>query len=161
MFQPSKLIKISMVIVIGIILQILLITTDDMNSPDRVTQLFAKSYFSLDKAGMTKHLCSTLTEDNNVVDQYIQSIEKEAKDTGFKLYARSIIYHVKTHIISLNDSEARVSISGKQRHSLNPLYTMVAIIFGLGEVYPFEETIDLINENGLWKVCGNPFPLTG
>lgn len=160
MLQPIKMIKISLVIAIGIILQIILITADDINSPEKVALAFTKAYFSLDKAAMAEQICSELKEDTDIVDQYIQRIEKEAKDTGFKLYANSLIYHSKTHVTSLNDSEAQVMISGKKRHSINPIYTLVAIIFGIGEVDHFDEAIDLINENGQWKVCGNPFSLT-
>ena len=159
MLQPIKIIKISMVIAVGIILQILLITADDDNTPGKVTRSFTKAYFTLDKATMDKNICKEQIE-NDIVDQYIQRIEKEAKDTGFNLYKKSMIYKVQTHV-TINGSEAHVKISGKKRHSINPIYTLVAIIFQIGEVYDFEETINLINEKGQWKVCGNAFSLTG
>jgi len=160
MLQPIKIIKISMVIAIGIILQILLIAADDTNSPEKIAYAFTKAYFSLDKTALMKHTCNELAEGTDVVDQYIQRIEKESKDTGLKLYTKSLIYHVKTHVISVSDSEAQVRISGKKRYSINPIYTVVAIVFGIGEVHHFDETIHLINEDGQWKVCGNPFSLT-
>jgi hypothetical protein len=159
MLQPIKIIKISMVIAIGIILQILLITADDHNTPGKVTRAFTKAYFTLDKATMDENICKEQTE-NDVVDQHIQRIEKEAKDTGFNLYKKSMIYNVQTHV-TINGSEAQVKIAGNKRHSINPVYTLVTIIFQIGEVYHFEETINLINEEGQWKVCGNAFSLTG
>lgn len=160
MFQPMNMIKISIVVAIGILLQILLIVADDTNTPEKAALAFTKAYFSLNASDMNKQLCKELTEDTNVVDQFIQRVEKETKDTGFKLYEKSIVYHVHTHVMSINDSEAQVKISGKKRHSINPVYTLVAIIFQIGEAYPFEETIDLVNEEGQWKVCGNVFSLT-
>jgi len=159
MFQPINIIKISMVIAAGIILQIILITADTDNTPEKVTLAFTKAYFSQDKATMDEQVCSELTENTDVVGEYIQRIEKEAKDTGFKLYSKSMVYHVKAHVTSIDDSEAQVKITGKKRHSINPVYTLVAIIFQIGEVDHFDEIIDLINEEGRWKVCGNPFSL--
>ena len=159
MFQPINIIKISMVIALGIVLQIIFIIVDTDNTPEKVSLTFTKAYFSQDKTAMDEQICSELTEDADVVDEYIQRIEKEAKDTGFKLYSKSMIYHVKTHATSIDDSEAQVKITGKKRHSINPIYTLVAIIFQIGEVDHFDETIDLINEEGRWKVCGNPFSL--
>ena len=159
MFQPVNIIKISIVVVIGIILQVLFITAEDHNTPEKVALTFTKAYFSLDKAAMDELICSELTEDEDAVDQYIQRIEKEAKDSGFKLYSKSLIYHVTSHVTSIDDSEAQVKITGKRRHSINPVYTLVAIIFQIGEVYYLDETVDLINEDGQWKVCGNPFSL--
>jgi len=161
MLQPVKIIKISMVIALGIILQIILIIADNGNSPDKVALAFTKAYFSLDKKGMAENICSELTKETDVIDQYIQRVEKESKDTGFKLYAKSLIYHTKTHFISVNDTQARVEISGERRYSINPVYTFVAMMFMMGDTYHFDETIDLVNENGQWKVCGNPFSLNG
>lgn len=160
MFQPINMIKISIVLAIGILLQILLIIADDTNTPEKAALAFTKAYYSLNACEMNKQLCKELTEDTDVVNQYIQRVEKETQDTGFKLYEKSLIYHFKTHVTHINDSEAQVKISGKRRHSINPIYTLVAIIFQIGDAYHFEETIDLLNEDGQWKVCGNAFSLT-
>jgi hypothetical protein len=35
----------------------------------------------------------------------------------------------------------------------------VAKIFSLGETYKVEETLTLVKEDDLWKVCGEPFAL--
>jgi hypothetical protein len=37
----------------------------------------------------------------------------------------------------------------------------VAKIFSLGETHNVEETLTLVKEDGLWKVCGEPFALVG
>ncbi|MBW1985295.1 MAG: hypothetical protein JRI53_11305, partial [Deltaproteobacteria bacterium] len=66
MFQPINIIKISMVIALGIILQIIFITADTDNSPEKVTLSFTKAYFSQDKAAMDEQICSELTEDADV-----------------------------------------------------------------------------------------------
>jgi hypothetical protein len=159
MFQPVNIIKISIVIALGIILQVLFIAAEDTNTPEKVSLAFTKAYYSLDKDVLDELVCSELAEEGETVDQYIQRVEKEANDTGFKLYSKSLIYHVTAHITRIDDSEAQVKITGKRRHSVNPVYTLVAIIFQIGEVYYIDETIDLINEEGRWKVCGSPFSL--
>lgn len=153
-----NIIKIAIVIAIGILLQVLLIIADDHNTPENAAMEFTKAYFALDQDTMNETLCSELTQETDAVGQYVRRIEKESENTGFNLYSKSLIYNIHMDINPINDSEARVKISGKKRYSLNPVFTLVAIIFQIGEVDHFEKEIDLINENGQWKVCGNPFP---
>jgi hypothetical protein len=35
----------------------------------------------------------------------------------------------------------------------------VAKLFFIGESRPVDEVLELVRENGTWKVCGNPFGL--
>ena len=45
------------------------------------------------------------------------------------------------------------------RTCIHPVFAYVASLFRLGQTHEFEETLELIKEDGKWKVCGTPYGL--
>jgi len=62
--------------------------------------------------------------------------------------------------LAQDGESATIQVKGKRRTQINPVYAYVAKLFGLGQTHTFEETLELIKEDGSWKVCGNPYGLT-
>jgi len=84
----------------------------------------------------------------------------QARDRGFdKIYLKSKLYYVMTHTTYLGDSEATVSISAKKRTAINPVFALITKLFHIGETHPFDEIIEIVKEDGRWKVCGSPLSL--
>ena len=157
----AKYVPLLVVICIGIIVQVLLIPLDCINKPHETAVAFTEAYLTIDPS-MANYLCedSKTVDDMDTVAQYIYVTTKHAKDRGFsKNYLRSKLYHVMTHTTYLGDSEAAVSISAERRTAINPLYAWVAKLFHIGETHLFDETIELVKEDGRWKVCGSPLSL--
>jgi hypothetical protein len=112
---------------------------------------------------MTKRICKKLlaSDDTNVVDEYLYSAAKTARERGFDInFLKHKLYHIQTETISKNDTEAAIRITGKIRVAINSVYPVVAKIFGIGSTHEVDEIIHVIKEDGKWKVCGKLFSLT-
>jgi hypothetical protein len=163
MGSNSKFPKIAAVIVAAFILQIVLVTADRHESPGKAAVEFSKAYFKLNK-GMEKHLCNELTEDgeSEVVDDYLYRVADQAKSEGFDAsWMKMALLHIETETQMVDDNVAEVRINCNRRRTINPVFAIVAKIFCLGETYKVEETLTLVKEDDLWKVCGEPFALIG
>ena len=161
MTQLSKGAGIILVLVCGFILQVLLVFADTRDTPNKAVVQFSKAYFELDKS-MMERICKErlASEEVDVVDQYIYQAGQEAKERGFEIdFMKNELYHIETEIISKNDTDAKVRITGKRRVAINPVYPVVAKVFDIGGTYDVDETIHVVKEDGKWKVCGDLFSL--
>ena len=154
-------IKLVLVVLLGILIQALLILADCKDTPDKAVVQFTKAYFMLDNS-MPERLCNEMVtaEDDNVLDSSMQRVTKEARDRGFGInYLKSELYHIKTHIISKNETKAKIRIACNRRASINPFYAFIAKMFNIGGTYKVDETINVVKEDGKWKICGEVFSL--
>lgn len=161
MVRLSKSAGIILVLILGFMVQLLFTFTDSIDSPSKAVVQFSKAYFNLDKS-MANKICKKrlATEDVDVIAQYIYLRAKEAKERGFGIsFMKNKLYHIKTETISKKDNEAQVRITGKIRVAINPVYPIVAKLFNIGATHEVDETINVIKEDGKWKVCGNLFSL--
>jgi hypothetical protein len=62
------------------------------------------------------------------------------------------LYHVKTHTISKDHKNAQIRLICERKPPLRSFFTK--------EKYQkVDEVLELVKEDGKWKVCGNPFSL--
>ena len=161
MGSNTKLPIIAAVIVVAFILQIVLITADHHESPGKAAVAFSKAYFKLNK-DMEKRLCRDITEDgeSDVVNDYLYRVADQAKSEGFDVsWMKMVLSHIETETQMVEENVAEVRINCHRRRAVNPVYAIVAKIFSLGETHKVEETLTLVKEDDLWKVCGEPFQL--
>jgi len=161
MGSNSKLPTIAAIIVVAFILQIVLVLSDHHESPGKAAVDFSKAYFKLNTT-MEKRLCSELSEDgeSEVVEDYLYRVADQARLDGFDTsWMKMVLFHIETETRMVDDNVAEVRISCSRRRAVNPVFAMVAKIFCLGETHNVEETLTLVKENDLWKVCGEPFSL--
>lgn len=159
MTKDNRITGVVLVIFFGIILQLLLGMADTRSTPGKTAVEFTKAYFSLD-ASMSEYICKELMEEENIVEKYINQVANEAQDLGFSLnYMRSMLYHIKTDIISEDESEAKIRITCERKRMINPIFTIIGKLFFIGETYEVEETLNIIKEDGKWKICGRAFSL--
>ena len=158
MAKDNRITGVVLVIFFGIILQLLLGMADTRSTPGKTAVEFTKAYFSLD-ASMSEYICNELMEEN-IADKYINQVAQEAQDIGFKLnYMRSMLYNIKTDIISEDESEADIRITCERKRMINPVFTIIGKLFFIGETYEVDETLNIIKEDGKWKICGRAFSL--
>ena len=159
MDRGSKFIIFASVVLAAFILQIVLIVSDHHESPGKAAVEFTKAYFKLNRS-MNERLCSEITEEGDVVDDYLSRVADEARTEGFDpSWMKMALSHIETETEMLDDNTAEVQITCTRRRSANPLYGIVAKIFFLGETHKVEETLTLLKEDARWKVCGEPFAL--
>ncbi len=160
MAQMNKIAAFILTLIIGIGVQVFFNMIDHRNMPNLVAAEFSKAYFQLDPS-MAKKICTErLTAGNgvNLVDQYIYQAAQEAKNRGFNAnFMQQKLYNITTEIISKTWETAQVRITGQRRVAINPVYPLVTKLFNLGATHEVDETIELVKENGEWKVCGNFF----
>ncbi|MBW2589825.1 MAG: hypothetical protein JRD71_03755 [Deltaproteobacteria bacterium] len=158
MAKDNRITGIVLVVFFGIILQLLLGMADTRSTPGKTAVEFTKAYFSLD-ASMSEYLCKELMEED-VVDKHIKQVAQDAQVLGFKPnYMRSMLYHIKTDIVSRDESEAKIRITCERKRMINPVFTIIGKLFFIGETYEVDETLNIIKEDGKWKVCGRAFSL--
>ena len=159
MAKDNRITGIVVVVFFGIILQLLLGMADKRSTPGKTAVQFTKAYFSLD-ASMSEYVCKELMEED-VVDKYIKQVAQDALDLGFKFnYMRSMLYHIKTDIVSRDESEAKIRITCERKRMINPVFTIIGKLFFIGETYEVDETLNIIKEDDKWKVCGRAFSLS-
>ena len=158
MVKDNRITGVVLVVFFGIILQLLLGMADARSTPGKTAVEFTKAYFSLDTS-MSEYLCKELMEED-VVDKHINQVAQDAQVLGFKLnYMRSMLYHIETDIISEDESEAKIRITCERKRMINPVFTIIGKLFFIGETYEVDETLNIIKEDGKWKVCGRAFSL--
>jgi hypothetical protein len=161
MVRLSKGAGIILVLIIGFLVQLLFSVTDAIDTPNKAVVQFSKAYFNLDKS-MAQKICKErlASEDVDIIDQYIYLSAKEAKERGFGINCmKNKLYHIQTETISKKENEAQIRITGKIRVSINPVYPIVAKLFNIGATHEVDEIINVIREDGKWKVCGSLFSL--
>jgi hypothetical protein len=163
MNKGSDFTSVILVVLFGVFVQIMLISADHRETATSAALEFTEGYFQLDPA-IADRLCSDLMEDeeNNPVEKYLNVVEKEAEQLGHNMnYMRSTLYSVKAHLIDKDkdDTRAIIEIKAKRKRNINPVFAFVAKIFFLGEVYTVDEKLEMVKEDGKWKVCGAPFDL--
>ena len=161
MVRLSRSAGIILILVLGFLVQAIFSVADHIDSPAKAVVQFSKAYFKLDKS-MAKRICKErlASKDVDVIDQYIFLAAKEAKERGFGInFMKNKLYDIETETISKKDNKAQVRITGKIRVSINPVYPIVAKFFNIGATHEVDETINVIKEDGKWKVCGNLFSL--
>jgi len=161
MFTNSKYGPLVGVICLGIVLQVILVFTSCSSSPYHTAVAFTKAYLKLDPS-MAEYLCeeSKTIDDLDAVAAYIHRAASAAHDRGFgKNYVKSQLYNVNTETTYISETEAKVTITASRRTAINPIFAWITKLFHIGGTYPFEATLDVIKEDGTWKVCGDPLSL--
>jgi len=163
MLTGKNFMIVGFVVVVFVILQGILVSVGKVDNPAEAAVDFTKAYYMLDGAAMSELLCNEMAEDEeaDVVGNYLNSVAVQARSMGFSQnYMRNQLSHVKTEIQMADEDSAKVRITGKRLRSINPVYAVVGRLFFLIESHEFDKTLNLVKEDGRWKVCGEPFSLS-
>jgi len=159
MSDYTRYIALAGVIAFGLVIQVMLVGLYAVPAPYKTAVAFTKAYYKLDPA-METYICedSRFEDDINVTAQYIYEKSSSANARGFdKKYLKSQLYNIETHTTYVSDTEATVTISAVRRTAINPVFALVAKLFCIGGSFPVEGTLDIVKEDGRWKVCANSF----
>lgn len=155
----QKLAPFGLVIGLAVILQLTLVVLDCNQTPSKVARSFADAYYYLD-ANMKKYVCGALQEESDAVGNYLYQKQIEASQRGLSTnYLRHKLVHAHLETIESGDTTARIHLTGKSRVCINPAFMLVGKYFQLARDYPVDETIELVKEDGRWRVCGGSFDL--
>jgi hypothetical protein len=151
-----------LVAILAVCFQVVFVFADQKQTATGTAIDFSKAYFLLD-TDMEEYICSELVgnEEETVVVAYLQTMNDEAKARGFGTgMVRQAITHVETETLAQDTESATIHLKGQHRTCIHPVFAYVASLFQLGQTREFEETLELVKEDGKWKVCGTPYGLS-
>ena len=151
-----------LVVALAVCLQVVFVFADCKQSATGTAIDFSKAYFLLDP-GMEDYLCNALIGDDSesAAATHILAMKTEAGERGFGTgMVKRIITHLETETLAQDGETATIHLSGNSRTCIHPVFAYVAKLFRLGQTYTFEETLELIKEDGQWKICGTPYGLS-
>lgn len=136
-----------------VVLQVVFIGLACQQGPSSVAEAFAKDYYYLD-ADMQKWMCTQEGDNSEAVQAFLNAKNDEAAQRGFDVsYLRHMFTHIHVQTISQNAESASVHLKGTTRVAVNPVFMVIGKMFRIGKDYPVDVTIDLVKENGRWRVC--------
>lgn len=124
-------------------------------SPMSVAENFVKAYFMLDSsmAGYLSEDARTDEDGRDTVELYLRIRETQARSRGYDpSYLRMFPILTKTEILDMDDSSATVKLDLIMIRNINPLYRAVGYVFRLLREHEFQAVVDLVKENGEWKI---------
>ena len=152
MGQTSRIVPFIVLILVFIVLQPVLVVLDCRQTPASVAKAFVEDYYYLDP-GMEKWLCSQVAE-TQWVDAYLQSKADEAAQRGLSAKnLRRMFTHIYLETVTSQDDAAVVQVKGTLRTAIYPAFMVIGKIFGIGQNYEVETNINLVKEDGRWRVC--------
>ncbi|MBL0712741.1 MAG: hypothetical protein JJV98_03475 [Desulfosarcina sp.] len=144
---------LALVVLFGVLVQVLLVVASTKETPVRAAEEFTRAFFKLDPA-MTERMCEDLTADEDAVDNLIYNVAARARALGFSPgYMRMQLFYVETSVVAQDNQTARVHLRSEMKRSIHPAFAYFAKMWNLGETYHLDETLDLVKEGDLWKVC--------
>ncbi len=131
-------------------------------SPESVAKRFTKAYFMLDNT-MADYLSEEAKADEDerdAVEIYLRIKDQEAGNRGYKMsYLRMLPLLVKTRVLNVDEASAKIKVDAVMIRSINPLYRAVGYMFCLLKEHEIEAVIDLVKEEGEWKIAPGAFDM--
>ncbi|WP_373501875.1 hypothetical protein [Desulfococcus sp.] len=150
MAQSNKIIPLTLVILLGILVQVLFVFADMQETPAKAAVAFTEAYYGFNKEELADRLCESqkVVNDVNVVDQYIHEAARNAEARGYSLgiYVKNSLYHAETETLEESFDKARVRLTAERKSGLRTF-------FSKEDVHEVDATFDLVREGGKWKVC--------
>ncbi len=146
-------------IVLFIGFQAAFIALDNRPSAPRTAEEFIKAYYAMDPA-MSDMVCKQLLADGagDPTARFLYDVSNEAKALGHNLnYMRSQMMTFHASLVSEAENSAVIHITGTRKRCIHPVFTFLARLFFIGDTFAVDKTLNLVKEDGQWRVCNNLF----
>ncbi|MCP4749046.1 MAG: hypothetical protein GY874_23370 [Desulfobacteraceae bacterium] len=161
MDRQNQLIPFVFLLFIAALIQVAMIAADCYQSPARVAKEFTKAYFYLDE-DMQNYLCKSLAADGEAADNYLYQKQYDSGQRGLSSnYVRHLFTKMHLEIVDQSEKLTKVHVKGTTRVAINPVYMVIGKLFFIGKDHHVDTILELVKEEGGWKVCNNPFGLIG
>ena len=161
--KSIKLSLMSMIILMGAVLSVSAKTLPMPPKPNPVGEkqpVFGEANGNFTFDGKPAVIISGSIHYPRVPRAYWRDRIRKAKAMGFKKnYMKTALAHVETRTEMQDENTAIVRIKGERSRYLNPVFGAIATIFFLTDSYEVDKTLEVVKEDGQWKVCGTPFML--
>jgi hypothetical protein len=154
-----NLIPLALVVFLGILVQVVLVAAETKDAPGRAAVAFTKAFYSM-SPGVTQYMCSDLMAEEDLVDGRFYEAAAEARTKGFsEAYPRMQLFHVQAVVLAQDEAAAQVKLTCTMKRAIHPAFAYFLKMWNMGATYHLDEVVDLIHEDGRWKVCGYDYAL--
>jgi len=154
-----NLIPLVLVVLLGILVQVVLVTAQTKETPAKAAVAFTQAFYKLSPS-VTERMCGDLLEDEDLVDGLFYQTVLKAQAKGFGAsYPRMQLFHVQTAVLAQDEASAQVQVTGSMKRAIHPAFAYFLKMMNMGETYHLDEVVDLANEDGMWKVCGYEYAM--
>jgi len=154
-----NLIPLVLVVLLGILVQVVLVVAQTKETPAGAAVEFTKAFYKMSPA-VTDRMCSDLREDEDLVADLFHKAVDDAKARGFSAsYPKMQLFHVQAVVLAQDEASAQVQLSCSMKRAIHPAFAYFLKMWNMGETYHLDEVVDLVNEDGRWKVCGYDYAL--
>jgi len=154
-----KWIPLALVILLGILVQVVFVAAQTKDTPARAAVEFTKAFYKMSPS-VKDRMCSDLLAEEDLIDDLFHAAATEAKARGFsESYPRMQLFHVQAAVLAQDEASAQVQLSCSMKRSIHPAFAFFLKMMNMGETYHLDEVVDLVNEDGKWKVCGYEYAM--
>lgn len=154
-----KLIPLVLVVLLGVLVQVVLVTAQTKETPVKAAVEFTKAFYKLSPS-VTERMCGDLLEEEDIVDGLFHEAEADAQARGFSAaYPRMELFHLQAAVLAQDEASAQVQLTCSIKRAIHPAFAYFIKIMNIGETYHLDEVVDLVNEDGVWKVCGYEYAM--
>ena len=154
-----KWIPLVLVVLLGVMVQVVFVAAQSKDTPARAAVEFTKAFYKL-SPDVKERMCSDLLEDEALIDDVFYAAVTEAKSKGFSAsYPRMQLFHVQAAVLAQDEASAQVELSCSMKRAIHPAFAFFLKMMNMGETYHLDEVVDLVNEDGKWKVCGYEYAM--
>ena len=154
-----NLIPLVLVVLLGILVQVVLVAADTKETPAKAAVAFTKAFYKLSPA-VTERMCGDLLADENPTDEVFHQAVMDAQARGFSAsYPRMQLFHLQAAVLAQDEASAQVRLTCSMKRAIHPAFAYFLKIMDMGETYHLDEVVDLVNEDGKWKVCGYDYAM--
>lgn len=154
-----NLVPLTLVVLLGILVQVALVAVDTKETPTRAAVAFTEAFYKLSPT-VTDHMCRDLQEDAVRVEARFHQASVEARAKGFSdAYPRMQLFHLEAVVLAEDETSAQVKLNASMKRAIHPAFAYFLRMWNMGATYPLDEVVDMVKEDGQWKVCGYDYAL--
>jgi hypothetical protein len=71
------------------------------------------------------------------------------------------LFNIHAVVLAQDDTSAQVQLSCSMKRAIHPAFAYFLKMWNMGETYHLDEVVDLVKEDGRWKVCEYDYALMG
>ena len=156
-----NLIPLVLVILLGVLVQVVLVAVQTKEAPAEAAVEFTKAFYQMSPR-VTDRMCGDLLEDKaQINDQFYKAIA-DARERGFSAsYPKMQLFDIRAVVLAQDETSAQVQLHCSMKRAIHPAFAYFLKMWNMGETYHLDEVVDLVKEDGHWKVCEYDYALMG
>jgi hypothetical protein len=156
-----NLIPLVLVILLGALVQVVLVAAQTKEAPADAAVEFTKAFYKMSPR-VTDRMCGDLLEDKAQINDQFYKAVADARERGFSAsYPKMQLFNIHAVVLAQDDTSAQVQLSCSMKRAIHPAFAYFLKMWNMGETYHLDEVVDLVKEDGRWKVCEYDYALMG